>query len=345
MEPLTDAGAHDDHRATTGLLGVRGELASDPDALIRRDAGDLGLPRGGVGGRGVVVPARPLAREARPFDAVLGQHQVEHRGDQVTAYAACRHTAPQHRTGAVDRGERGQENLDRLGNLTGHGEGRSDPVEVEVPPPLTGLGVPESHRAVRHHRVAGRLVEQHGLPVVLGCRLAEVGRGEELSGNETPFRGVPLQPDQERQVGVGAHVVGEERRLPVDEVLFQDDVTHRHRECGVGSCLGRHPLVGELGVVRVVRTDAHHLRAAVPHLGHPVRVRRTRDRDVGAPHHQVRRVPPVTRLRDVGLVAEHLRAGDRQVGVPVVERRHHAADQLDESCADAVRHHRHRRDR
>jgi hypothetical protein len=36
VEPLADAGAHDDHRPAAGLLGVAGELAGDPDRLRRR---------------------------------------------------------------------------------------------------------------------------------------------------------------------------------------------------------------------------------------------------------------------------------------------------------------------
>ena len=122
-------------------------------------------------------------------------------------------------------------------------------------------------------------------------------------------------------------------------------MAHRHRHRAVRSRLGGQPGVGELRVVGVVRGDHHDLLALVAGLGHPVRVRSAGDRDVGAPHQQVGGVPPVARLRHVGLVAEHLRRGHRQVGVPVVERRHRAADQLDEPRTDRVAHHRHRRDR
>ena len=154
-----------------------------------------------------------------------------------------------------------------------------------------------------------------------------------------------LEPDQERQVGVPLDVVDKERRPLVDQELGQDDVAHRHRHRAVGARRARHPLVGELGVVRVVGADRDDLRSPVTDLGHPVRVRGAGDRHVGAPHHQVRGVPPVTGFRHVGLVAEHLRGGHRQVGVPVVERRHRAAHQFDEPRPGGVRHHRHRRDR
>ena len=66
---------------------------------------------------------------------------------------------------------------------------------------------------------------------------------------------------------------------------------------------------------------------------------------VGAPQHQVGGVPPVTGLGHVGLVAEDLRGGDRQVGVPVVERQHRRADQRVEPGARGMADHAHRRDR
>ena len=122
-------------------------------------------------------------------------------------------------------------------------------------------------------------------------------------------------------------------------------MAHRHRQRGVGARPGRQPLVGELHVVGVVRGDRDDLLAAVARLGHPVRVGRAGDREVGAPHDQVAGVPPVAGLGDVGLVAEDLRRGDRQVGVPVVEAQHRAADQVHEPGAGGVRDHRHRRDR
>ena len=73
--------------------------------------------------------------------------------------------------------------------------------------------------------------------------------------------GVVGQRDPERQVGVGLHEVGEERHLPVDEELLQDHVGHRHGQRGVRARLGRQPLIGELGVVGVVRAYGHDLGA------------------------------------------------------------------------------------
>ena len=122
-------------------------------------------------------------------------------------------------------------------------------------------------------------------------------------------------------------------------------MTHRHRQRPVGARLGRQPVVGELHVIGVVGRDDDDLLAAVARLGHEVRVRRARDRQVRAPHDQVARVPPVRRLGHVGLVAEHLRRRRRQIRVPVVERRRVPADQRQEARAGGERHRRHRRDR
>ena len=122
-------------------------------------------------------------------------------------------------------------------------------------------------------------------------------------------------------------------------------MTHGHRQRAVGAGRGGQPVVGELRVVGVVGRHHDDLLAAIARLGHEVRVRGAGDRQVGAPHQQVGGVPPVAGLRHVGLVAEHLRRGDRQVGVPVVERKDRAADQRQEAGAGGVRHLRHRRDR
>ena len=156
---------------------------------------------------------------------------------------------------------------------------------------------------------------------------------------------VLVEPHQHRGVGVAGHVVGEERHLPVDEELAQDDVPHRHRQRAVGAGRSGQPLVGELDVVGVVGAHRDDLLAAVARLGHPVRVRGAGHRQVRPPHDQVARVPPVGGLRHVGLVTEHVRGRDRQVGVPVVEAQHGRPDQRQEPGPRGVRHHAHRRDR
>jgi hypothetical protein len=85
--------------------------------------------------------------------------------------------------------------------------------------------------------------------------------------------------------------------------------------------------------------------ATIARLGHEVRVRSARLGDVRAPQDHVGRVPPVGRLRHVGLVAPGLRRGGRQVGIPVVEAQADAADQRQEARPRGVGDHRHGRDR
>ncbi len=207
------------------------------------------------------------------------------------------------------------------------------------------VAVPEAERPAGHHRGAGGRVQQDGFERgVLGVAVVvEVGRGEELARHVGTVAG--LQLDQEREVGVALHVVGEVRHLPLHEELPQDHVPHRHGQCAVGARPGGEPLVGELHVVRVVRGDRDHLLAPVAGLGHPVRVRCAGDRQVRTPHDEIPGVPPVARLGHVGLVAEHLRGRHREVGVPVVERQHRPAEQGHEPGPGGVRDHRHRGDR
>ena len=68
VEPVVGAGAHHDHRAAARLLGVGGELTADPGRRRGGHPGDRLLPGGGVRRVGVVVPARPLTRQALPVD-------------------------------------------------------------------------------------------------------------------------------------------------------------------------------------------------------------------------------------------------------------------------------------
>ncbi|MCY1417721.1 hypothetical protein D9M71_332620 [compost metagenome] len=122
-------------------------------------------------------------------------------------------------------------------------------------------------------------------------------------------------------------------------------MTEGHAQCGVGALLRVEPEVGELGHLGVVRGDGDGLGALVADLGEEVRVRGTGLRDVGAPGDDVAGVVPVGRFRHVGLLAPDLRAGRRQVAVPVVEGQAHAADQRQVTGAGGVADHGHGRDR
>ncbi len=293
----------------------------------------------------IVVAGRPVPRQPGSGHPVLGEHQVEHGADQVLTDTTHRHAPCQRLAVPVDAVEARQRNEGglRVTVGSGHCQCRRQVAEIEVPLSNAVVAVTEAQRPVRHgHSVAGP-VEQHRLESRVLDVMTEIGCGEVLSGHKRAAALFELH--QEGKVGVAAHIVDKERNTLVHEGFRQDDVTHRHGQCPVGARRTRHPLVGELGVVGVVGAHAHHLGPAVADLGHPVRIGRAGDRDVGAPHHQIRGVPPVPGFRHVGLVAEHLRRCHRQVGVPVVERRHRPAEQFDEPRSRRVADHRHRRDR
>ncbi len=305
VEPVIGARAEGDHGTAVGALGVAGELAGDAGGLLGRDRGDRLLPGGGVGLGLVLVRRGPLARQAGAVDAVLGEHQVEDGGDQAAADPAHRHAAHQDRTalrGALV--EAGQRDLGRLLGPLQQAQFGHDLTEVQVPVALL-LCPAEAERAVRHDRFAGGRVEEDRLGLGVFPVLAQVGRGEE------PVRGqsalVLAQGDQEGGVGELAQVLLEVRHLAVDQELAQDHMAHRHRQRPVRAGVRGEPLVGVLDVVGVVGADRDDLGAVVAGLGEEVRVRGAGHGDVGAPHDQVARVPPVRGLRYVGLVTEDLR--------------------------------------
>ncbi len=343
---MVGARAHHDHRAALGGLGVLGELARHAGALGGRHVRDRLLPGRRVLAQLVVVAGRPDARHTGTRDAVLGEHEVEDRRHDLVTHTAHRHAAVQrrHLGGRVVEG--GQHDLGGLGAVTLHGEARLNVAQLQVPLAEALVAPAMAEGAVGNGGGVRRLVPQGRLELrVLGALgvVLELGRHQELAGL---VRAVVLlvEDDQERQVGVLLHVAVEVRHRAVDEELLEHDVPHRHAERGVRAGGDGQPLVGELHVLGVV--GAHHddLLAAVAGLGHPVGVRGAGERDVRAPHHEVAGVPPVARLGHVGLIAEHLRRGRRQVGVPVVEAQHGAADEAGVAGAGGVGDHRHGRD-
>ena len=122
-------------------------------------------------------------------------------------------------------------------------------------------------------------------------------------------------------------------------------MAHRHRQRPVRAGLRRQPVIGELGVLGVIRGYDDDLLAAVARLGHEVRVRRPGRRQVRAPDQQVAGVKPVPGLRHVGLIAERLRRGRRQIRVPVIKRQDRPADQRQKPRPGGIGRLRHRRDR
>ena len=134
VEPVADAGADDDHGAPPGFLGVRGELPGHPEAGLGWHRRDRCLPGRGVGHRLVVVAARPFAGQAGTLDAVVGEHQVEDRGDLVLTDLDHRDAAPQDGALPLRVGETGGGDLDRLGGgVPDQAERRVQVAQVEVP--------------------------------------------------------------------------------------------------------------------------------------------------------------------------------------------------------------------
>ena len=239
VKPLADPGPCNDHVLAAGTLGVGGHLARDPDAVPGRHRRQRLLPGRRVRPRGVVVPLRPVSRQAQAAQSILGEDQVEHGRDETATDPSHRDTPAQHVARAVRAVEPGQQQVGRADTARVAVERQlwDDPVEVEVPAAHPGLGVSEPERTVGHDQIAGPAVDEGGLPLLAFGRPAarrEIGGGEELRRQVAAgwrFR----EGDQERHVGEPAQVVGEERNLVVHKELTQDHMAHRHRERAVGA--------------------------------------------------------------------------------------------------------------
>ncbi len=261
-------------------------------------------------------------------------------GDEPPAEAQGRYAAPQH--ARLRRVEARQQDLHRLAADVLQREGRVDLFEVEVPVALPRGRPAVAERSVGHGRGAGDGVEHDRLPLRRLHLFTQVVRREEAVRRIRAL--VLAQCHQERHVGVRSGVPREERHLAVDVELAEHHVAHGHPERPVHAGPHRQPVVGELDVLGVVGRDDHDLLAGVACLDHEVRVRRAGHGDVAAPDDQVRGVPPVGRFGDVGLVAEDLGRGRRQVRIPVVEGVLHAAGERHVPRAGRVRDGGHRRD-
>ncbi len=204
------------------------------------------------------------------------------------------------------------------------GQLRVDLAEVEVP-----LARPRRRRAVAQRRRSGPRgrrcgsSSEHGLPCAFSSSAcSEVGGGEELAGHVARRRRLSSRATRNGRSVNLLDVVGEERRLPVDEELLEDHVAHRHRQGAVGTGVRRPATRRRTWRCRrspgtTTTTFWPRYRASAIQCASGVRVTGTLE-----PHIiRYAGVPPVAGLRDVGLVAEHLRRGDGKVGVPVVERR------------------------
>ncbi|MCY1410885.1 hypothetical protein D9M71_262640 [compost metagenome] len=213
--------------------------------------------------------------------------------------------------------------------------------------PVAAFAPAEADGAARHHQALAALIPGDGLPLgVVGLRevAVEVAGAQLLARHQAAVLAL-LQFHQDRHVGVAADVVGEVGAGLFKVEFLEDHVAHGDGKGRVGALLGAHPLVAELGNLRVVRGDGDGLGALVAHLGEEVRVGGAGLRNVGTPGDDVAGVVPVGGLGHVGLLAPHLWRGRRQVAVPVVEAQADPADQRQVAGARGVGNHRHGRDR
>ncbi|MNQ32422.1 hypothetical protein D3C85_458270 [compost metagenome] len=364
--PVVHRRTDDDHGATLGLVGVVGKFAGDLDRLLTADTGNLFLPGRGTRHAGVVVVLGDVAATQTAVDRQVGGRQVEHGGDLGLAAvgqgdAAHRYAAQLH----VFAGDMLEVFVGLAAEIReGHfGDFFADQAQLQLDfatgTAFAGLDVPlallapaVADRTQRRHQLIGVAVQRDGLPLGVVFLTEVVGQ---IGGAQEAVRlvavqlrrgtDVVLEQHQHREVGVATHVIGEVGTRLVEVELFEDDVVERLRQGRIGALLGVQPEVGELGHLGVVRGDRDGLGALVTHLGEEVRVRGARLRHVGAPGDDVVGVVPVGRFRHVGLLAPGLRAGGRQVAVPVVEGQAHAADQRQVTCTRGVADHRHGRDR
>ncbi|MNM70496.1 hypothetical protein D3C81_821250 [compost metagenome] len=214
---------------------------------------------------------------------------------------------------------------------------------VEDQVPLDVLLPALAHRSVRYDQFSRRFVINNRLPFGMLRCLPQIACPQEPAGFVAAF--VRIQQNQERHVRVLFGVVQEHRFLALYIKFVQDDMRHRLSHRCVRSRMRSQPIVGKFHVLRMVRRYGHHLRPFIANLGHEMSIRRPRQRNVGAPHDQVSGVVPIGRLRHIGLFAPNLRRSRRQVGIPVVEAEHLAAQQGDKPCARSVTDHRHGRNR
>ena len=106
-----------------------------------------------------------------------------------------------------------------------------------------------------------------------------------------------------RGIGVILLILNEVRHLPVNVEFLQDDVVDAHPECAVGAGLYRHPKVGILRDLGIVRSHDYELGAAVTEFADKVAVRGSRPVGGGTEHDHVSGVIPVRALANVRLLA------------------------------------------
>ena len=353
--PVVQAGPDDDHAAALRVVRVLRKLAGHLDHALGRHPGMLLLP-GRRAGHVVLVGLRHIGATEALVHAVVGQLQVVHGSD--TYLAAIGQRQELHRYVARQQGVllatevsevhghhlvvrilQAQQRVDFLA--------RAAIAHFEVPAAhLAGVGLvltpAETDGAVGRHHAARFAVDQDGLPLgVVGfTEVVDQMRGtQEIVGHQ--LAAFILQQHQHRQVGVLLAVIDEVFRRVVAVELGQHHMAHGQCQRGVRALTRCQPDIAELHHLAEVRRHGHRLRALVAHFGVEVGVRGTGHRHVRTPDHQVAGVVPVGRFGHVGLLAPYLRAGRRQVTVPVVEAQARTADQAQVAGARGIADHRH----
>ncbi len=123
---------------------------------------------------------------------------------------------------------------------------RSDVFAFEVPPPL--VVPPAADTAVGCDKLARYVINRDGIPFGLRFHpkiVLEVSSSKEHTGGIASVTGI-LQLYEERQISELAHVFVEVGHRAVFVELLEDNMSHRHAQCRVGTLLGCHPYVSEL---------------------------------------------------------------------------------------------------
>ena len=174
----------------------------------------------------------------------------------------------------------------------------------------------------------------------VSCQFSrQISGCQELTGHHSVFGF--LQFDQERRIRVARHIIQEEWLLAFNVELAEDYMTHSLRQGPVRAGVHPQPLIAKLGVISIIRRNRHDFLPVIAGFGHEVSVWGTGQGNVRPPHDEVLRVEPVARLGNIGLIAENLRRGGREVSVPVIERQHDPAQQFIKPRSGGVRNHRH----
>ena len=306
--PMVGACAQEDHRLPSGLFGVLRKLAGHPNHVFAGNSGDCLLPGGSVR-PGVVISLGRLPTLS-PVDSKVSHKKIENRGDghflSIEGDLLDRDGAdPSPRP--LNR-EKGKGGLDPAVVFASEGEKRVyDLVGFRIfrlQVPSTFLTPAKSNAAVGHYEFPAKAIEVNRLPFGIVGGESEVGGTKVPSGNVTVSP--PIENNREGKIGESLRIGAEVFRWPIQVKFLQDYKGHSHGQCGIGSCPGRKPGVGELNVFGIVRGDGRDSGSAVACFGEKVGIRSPGHGKVGAPDDHIGGIEPVGALWHIGLFSPHL---------------------------------------